>query len=245
MPVTNGGTFEAKPTSNTALAIPTKTGYTFDGWYSSSNFAEGSKLTDNNQPVTGTTYYAKWTEKTTPAIAIKATPDTLTGGGSVELTVSGVPTEGKLSVTCDNGISVTATETAGKYTAQLPNATKNYTFTAKYTGTDNYNDVEKTCVVKVTRKSSHSSSSGSSTTPTNTVSAPAASNGKVSPDKSTAKKGDTVTVTVTPDAGYQLDKLTVTDAKGKAIAVTKKSDSKYTFTMPDSKVNDYADLQQN
>ena len=234
--ITNGGTFEAKPTSNTALAIPTKTGYTFDGWYSSSNFAEGSKLTDNNQPVTGTTYYAKWTEKTTPAIAIKATPDTLTGGGSVELTVSGVPTEGKLSVTCDNGISVTATETAGKYTAQLPNATKNYTFTAKYTGTDNYNDVEKTCVVKVTRKSSHSSSSGSSTTPTNTVSAPAASNGKVSPDKSTAKKGDTVTVTVTPDAGYQLDKLTVTDAKGKAIAVTKKSDSKYTFTMPDSKV---------
>ena len=174
--------------------------------------------------------------KATPSIKISATPDTLTGGGSVELTVSGVPTEDKLSVTCDNGISVTATETAGKYTAQLPNATKNYTFTAKYTGTDNYNDVEKTCVVKVTRKSSHSSSSGSSTTPTNTVSASTASNGKVALNKNTAKKGDTVTVTVTPDAGYQLDKLTVTDAKGKTVDVTKKSDGKYTFTMPDSKV---------
>ncbi len=233
--ITNGGTFDAKPTSNTALAIPTKTGYTFAGWYSSSNFAEGTKLTDNNQPVTGTTYYAKWTEKTTPAIAIKATPDTLTGGGSVELTVTGVPSEGTVEVTCDNGISVTATETAGKYTAQLPNATKDYTFTAKYTGTDNYNDVEKTCVVKVTRKSSHSSSSGSST-PTNTISASTASNGKVALDKSTAKKGDTVTVTVTPDAGYQLDKLTVTDAKGKTVDVTKKSDGKYTFTMPEGKV---------
>ena len=118
----------------------------------------------------------------------------------------------------------------------MPNATKDYTFTAKYTGTDNYNDVEKTCVVKVTRKSSHSSSSGSSTTPTNIVSASTASNGKVALDKSTAKKGDTVTVTVTPDAGYQLDKLTVTDAKGNTIAVAKKGDNQYTFTMPDSKV---------
>ena len=172
--------------------------------------------------------------KATPSIKISATPDTLTGGGSVELTVSGVPTEGQLAVTCDNDIKVT--EKDGKYTAQLPNATKDYTFTAKYTGTDNYNDVEKTCVVKVTRKSSHSSSSGSSTTPTNTVSASTASNGKVALDKSTAKKGDTVTVTVTPDAGYQLDKLTVTDVKGKTVDVTKKSDGKYTFTMPDSKV---------
>ena len=232
--VTNGGTFKENQSSNTALATPVKAGYTFAGWYSSSNFAEGTKLTDNNQPVTGTTYYAKWTEKATPAIAIKATPSTLTGGGSVELTVSGVPTEGLLAVTCDNDIKVN--EKDGKYTAQLPNATKDYTFTAKYTGTDNYNDVEKTCVVKVTRKSSHSSSSGSSTTPTNIVSASTASNGKVALDKSTAKKGDTVTVTVTPDAGYQLDKLTVTDAKGKTVDVTKKSDGKYTFTMPDSKV---------
>ncbi len=172
--------------------------------------------------------------KATPTIAISATPDILTGGGSVELTVSGVPTKSKLAVTCDNDITVT--EKDGKYTAQLPNATKNYTFTAKYTGTDNYNDVEKTCVVKVTRKSSHSSSSGSSTTPTNTVSASTASNGKVALNKNTAKKGDTVTVTVTPDAGYQLDKLTITDAKGKTVDVTKKSDGKYTFTMPDSKV---------
>ena len=168
--------------------------------------------------------------KATPSIKISATPDTLTGGGSVELTVSGVPTEGKLAVTCDNDITVS--EKDGKYTAQLPNATKNYTFTAKYTGTNNYNDVEKSCKVSVTYKgSSHHSSSTS-----NTVSASTASNGKVALDKSTAKKGDTVTVTVTPDAGYQLDKLTVTDAKGNTIAVAKKGDNQYTFTMPDSKV---------
>ena len=188
--------------------------------------------TDNYNEVTAEADFT--IAKTTPAVAISAAPSTLTGGGSVELTVSDVPTEGQLAVTCDNDIKVT--EKDGKYTAQLPNATKDYTFTAKYTGTDNYNDVEKTCVVKVTRKSSHSSSSGSSTTPTNIVSASTASNGKVALDKSTAKKGDTVTVTVTPDAGYQLDKLTVTDAKGNTIAVAKKGDNQYTFTMPDSKV---------
>ena len=168
--------------------------------------------------------------KATPSIKISATPDTLTGGGSVELTVSGVPTEGQLAVTCDNDIKVT--EKDGKYTAALPNETKDYTFKADYTGTDLYNNASDTCVVSVTYKgSSHHSSSTS-----NTVSASTASNGKVSLDKSTAKKGDTVTVTVTPDAGYQLDKLTITDAKGKTVDVTKKSDGKYTFTMPEGKV---------
>ena len=168
--------------------------------------------------------------KATPSIKISATPDTLTGGGSVELTVSGVPTEGQLAVTCDNDIKVT--EKDGKYTAALPNETKDYTFKADYTGTDLYNNASDTCVVSVTYKgSSHHSSSTS-----NTVSASTASNGKVSLDKSTAKKGNTVTVTVTPDAGYQLDKLTITDAKGKTVDVTKKSDGKYTFTMPEGKV---------
>ena len=403
--LSDGGTFPAGTSFEAnKLAEPSKTGYTFDGWYSSSNFAKGTKLTDNNHPVTGTTYYAKWTmtnsitlrsnakdavvtygtpvtlttaptssqwtytwykdgnnvldttkdtnidnngntlvlknvsdsgtywvvvsdgkdnatsnkvtvtivkadgtasvslsdwtygetaskpvptsktnginnvtyqykvksaddttysdtlpinagdytvkatfaatdnynevtatadftiAKATPAVAISAAPSTLTGGGSVELTVSGVPTEGQLAVTCDNDITVT--EKDGKYTAALPNETKDYTFKADYTGTDLYNNASDTCVVSVTYKgSSHHSSSTS-----NTVSASTASNGKVSLDKSTAKKGDTVTVTVTPNAGYQLDKLTITDAKGKTVDVTKKSDGKYTFTMPDSKV---------
>ena len=184
--------------------------------------------TDNYNEVTATADFT--IAKATPAVVISASPSTLTGGGSVELTVSGVPTEGQLAVTCDNDIKVT--EKDGKYTAALPNETKDYTFKADYTGTDLYNNASDTCVVSVTYKgSSHHSSSTS-----NTVSASTASNGKVSLDKSTAKKGDTVTVTVTPNAGYQLDKLTITDAKGKTVDVTKKSDGKYTFTMPDSKV---------
>ena len=110
-----------------------------------------------------------------------------------------------------------------------------YTFAVRYAETDTCNASEIATADFATLRHS-SGGSSSSSTPTNTVSASTASNGKVSLDKSTAKKGDTVTVTVTPDAGYQLDKLTVTDAKGKTVDVTKKSDGKYTFTMPDSKV---------
>lgn len=51
-----------------------------------------------------------------------------------------------------------------------------------------------------------------------------------------AKRGSVVTITVTPDAGYVLDKLTVTDKDGKDVALTKKSDTEYTFVMPAGKV---------
>ena len=56
----------------------------------------------------------------------------------------------------------------------------------------------------------------------------------VSPEK--AAKGDTVTITVKPDDGYELDKLTVTDAKGNELELTDKGNGTYTFTMPASKV---------
>ena len=177
-------------------------------------------------------------DKAAPTVKISADQTSLTGSGTVKLTVTskGVPTDGEIEVTCDNGITVTENKD-GTFTAVLPNETKTYTFTASYDGDANHEKASDTCVVSVTYKgSSHHSSSSSSSSTSNTVSASTASNGKVALDKSTAKKGDTVTVTVTPDAGYQLDKLTVTDAKGKTVDVTKKSDGKYTFTMPDSKV---------
>ena len=70
------------------------------------------------------------------------------------------------------------------------------------------------------------------------VSTPKVDNGTVTINNgSTAKKGDTVTITVKPDAGYEIDKVTVTDSKGNSITVTDKGDGKFSFTMPDSKVD--------
>lgn len=60
--------------------------------------------------------------------------------------------------------------------------------------------------------------------------------GKVSVSPSSARKGSTVTVTVTLEEGYMLDKLTVKDSKGTELSLTEKGSGKYTFTMPGAKV---------
>ncbi len=62
-------------------------------------------------------------------------------------------------------------------------------------------------------------------------------NGSVSTSVSEAKKGDTVTFTVTPEEGYEVGEVTVTDAKGNSVPVTAVGNNTYTFTMPDSEVS--------
>ena len=171
--------------------------------------------------------------KAAPTIDITADQTSLTGSGTVKLTVTsnGVPKAGTVAVTCD-GITVTE-NTDDTFSAALPNETKTYTFTASYDGDANHEKASDTCQVSVTR---HTSSSGSSN-PTYSVTTPSKSeNGGVAVSSKNARKGDTVTVTVTPDAGYQLDKLTVTDKDGKELKLTDKGNGKYSFTMPDGKV---------
>lgn len=81
------------------------------------------------------------------------------------------------------------------------------------------------------------SSSGSSSRPSYPITTPdKTENGSVTVTPKSAKRGSVVTITVTPDAGYVLDELTVTDKDGKDVALTKKSDTEYTFVMPAGKV---------
>ena len=83
-----------------------------------------------------------------------------------------------------------------------------------------------------------SSGGGGSRNNSYAVSTPKADNSSVTVNNgSTAKKGDTVTITVKPDEGYEIDKVTVTDSKGNSITVTDKGDGKFSFVMPDSKVD--------
>ena len=60
--------------------------------------------------------------------------------------------------------------------------------------------------------------------------------GSVSVSPKSASKGSTVTVTVTPDKGYALETLAVTDKNGSALDLTDKGGGQYTFTMPSSPV---------
>ena len=72
--------------------------------------------------------------------------------------------------------------------------------------------------------------------PTYAVSAPTAENGKIAVSPRYAERGERVTVTLTPDEGFELESLTVTDSRGNELTLTDKGDGRYTFTMPARRV---------
>ncbi len=73
--------------------------------------------------------------------------------------------------------------------------------------------------------------------PTYAVDLPASTpGGKLSASHKSASSGATVTLTLTPEKGYEIGGVTVTDQNGKTVAVTDKGDGKYTFTMSSRKV---------
>ena len=100
------------------------------------------------------------------------------------------------------------------------------------------NDVTDTVQLRftVTRRSSSAAGGGGAAVTEYAVTVKSADNGTVAVSPKNAEKGDTVTVTVTPDEGYVLESLTVTDKDGDKVSTTKGEDGKYTFTMPGSTV---------
>ena len=88
----------------------------------------------------------------------------------------------------------------------------------------------------LTRKSTGSDRDDSSSTPSYPVTPDRADNGAVSVSPKNAIQGSTVTVKVTPDSGYVVDRVTVTDNRGNEVKLTQKGVGTYTFTMPAGKV---------
>ena len=72
--------------------------------------------------------------------------------------------------------------------------------------------------------------------PSYAVSTVDADNGEVDVDLSRVQAGEEVTITATPDEGYEVEAVTVTDRDGEEINVTEAGDGVYTFEMPDSRV---------
>ncbi len=108
--------------------------------------------------------------------------------------------------------------------------------TVKFNGTNKEIDTDKTETFSYTKPSSSSSGGSSSGKTTYKVTTSAVNNGGVNASPSNAEKGATITITLSPNKGYKLDKLTVTDGSGKSVSTVKKSDTVYTFTMPASAV---------
>lgn len=96
------------------------------------------------------------------------------------------------------------------------------------------------CAVTVTNPSNSGSSSsggGGSSTPRYAVTVPdKTENGSLSVSSKNAKKGSDVTITATPDKGYEVDDIVAKDANGNKLTLKDNGDGTYTFTMPASKV---------
>ena len=147
-----------------------------DQTYTGSALEPAVKVTKNGEVISDTEYSVKYSSNTNvgtatatvkvgdtvigtatfnivkakPNVKITADPTSLVGGGKVTLTVTGVPEEGNVTVTCDNGITVDSEN--GTYSAVLPNRTVSYTFTANYDESTNYTAASAKCEVSVTRR---------------------------------------------------------------------------------------------
>ena len=93
-------------------------------------------------------------------------------------------------------------------------------------------------IAALVEKSNNSSSGGGGgSTPRYAVTVPdKTENGSLSVTPKNAKKGSDVTVTATPDKGYEVDDIVAKDAKGNKLTLKDNGDGTYTFTMPASKV---------
>ena len=219
----------------TGVALPTaaditREGYLFKGWYEDANFS-GPPVTAITATDTGDkTFYAKWAEAyTVTAFGLYGVVMGITPGETFTAKYAAGDTVG-LQIGKRDGYTLRGLTLEGISEDAL-------TWTAE--GEENeqrgihFAMPEGDVTVTVNWRSNRSSSSSGSSY---AVSTPSTKNGDVTVSPKNASKGDRVTITVTPDKGYELDKLTVKDANGNKLKLTDKGNGKYTFTMPGSKV---------
>lgn len=146
-------------------------------------------------------------------------------------------TKGCTVVTFMNGSSQYAMQVVnGKASAPDTPVKSGYRFVGWYNGNAKWDfDTSVTENLTLTAKWEKIHTSVPST-PRYDVAVSDGAHGSVTVSPKSASKGSTVTVTVTPDKGYTLETLTVTDRNGSALNLTDKGGGQYTFTMPSGPV---------
>ena len=104
------------------------------------------------------------------------------------------------------------------------------------------NDSAVAAVTFTRRSSSGGGGGGGFSAPSYSVSVDDVKHGAVTVSPKSASKGDSVTITATPDKGYELSGIKVIDQNGREVKLTDKGSGKYTFTMPAGKVTIKADF---
>lgn len=140
-------------------------------------------------------------------------------------------------VTYKNGEDVYAVQVVnGKASAPDTPVKSGYRFAGWYSGDAKWNfDTPVTENLTLTAKWEKIHTSAPSA-PRYDVAVSDGAHGSVTVSPKSASKGSTVTVTVTPDKGYALETLAVTDKNGSALDLTDRGNGKYTFTMPSGPV---------
>ena len=182
-----------------------------------------------------------------PAVTAAATSSTITLRWNAPADEDNRPAAKAMTVSLyeDNRLikEQTADAAAGSMTLTSLRANTAYTLRIAAVSPVGRSDTQVLGVSTAKRSSGGSSSPGSSGS-SYAVSVPSAKNGDVTVSPKNASKGDRVTVTVTPDKGYELDTITVKDASGNTVKLIDKGNGKYTFTMPASKVTVSAEFME-
>ena len=178
------------------------------------------------------------------SLSIPATASVYTGNTTTLAVTSTIPTDATLEVISSNG-AATAVLSADNSTITVTgvsDGTATITVTMKLNGATL---ISKSCTVTVTTYNPPSGGGGGSSDPTYSISLPSkVTGGEVTIQKRYAEKGETVTITVTPDDGYELDELIVTDSKGNELDLTDKGNGKFTFKMPAGRVEIEVSFQE-
>ena len=161
----------------------------------------------------------------------------------------GTTTTYTVTLKYDNGGADTTITVVENGNIKLPNVSRaGYTFNGWRSSADN--DLHKagtsvtitantTFTADWTRnQTDRPSGSGSSSSDSGDylISVDRVSGGRVTVQPGRADKGETVTITVYPNDGYELDELVVTDSRGNEIDLDARSATRFTFTMPGGKV---------
>ena len=152
-------------------------------------------------------------------------------GGSETLTATVQPEDAtNKNVTWSSSDGAVATVDAnGNVTAVAPG-------TAAITVTTDDGNKTAVCTVTVSKRSSSGSSGGSDSEPSYSPILETEGEGTVKVDPRTPGQGDAVTVTPTPDRGWDVGSVTVTDRNGREIDVTERRNSTWTFEQPRGRV---------
>ena len=171
--------------------------------------------------------------QTSPKLTV-ATPTFTPNGassftGTQSVTISCATADAKIYYTTDG---TTPTTSSTLYTTALSLTS---TTTVKAIAVKDGMNNSAVATATFTKYSGGGGGGGGSYTPSYTVSVDKTENGTITVSPKSASKGDTVTITVKPDKGYELDALKVLDKNGDKVKLTEKN-GKYTFTMPAGKV---------